>query len=116
MLRQTLPPERWIIVDDGSTDRTAEIVKSYQKRVSWIELLQRPLRLERSFAGKVYAFNEGLDRVASLSFDVIGNLDGDLSFDPEYLEFLIGNLLKIQSSVWLERHLRRRLRFRQRQL
>jgi glycosyltransferase involved in cell wall biosynthesis len=89
MLRQTLPPERWIIVDDGSTDRTAEIVKSYQKRVSWIELLQRPLRLERSFAGKVYAFNEGLDRVASLSFDVIGNLDGDLSFDPEYLEFLM---------------------------
>ena len=89
MLRQTLPPERWIIVDDGSTDRTAEIVKSYQKRVSWIELLQRPLRLERSFAGKVYAFNEGLSRVASLSFDVIGNLDGDLSFDPEYLEFLM---------------------------
>jgi glycosyltransferase involved in cell wall biosynthesis len=89
MIRQTLPPERWIIVDDGSTDRTAEIVKSYQERVPWIELLQRPQRLERSFAGKVYAFNEGLDKVASLPFDVIGNLDGDLSFDPEYLEFLM---------------------------
>src|SRR5207237_6369152 len=44
---------------------------------------------ERSFAGKVHAFNAGLDRVCSLPFDVIGNLDGDLSFDPDYLEFLM---------------------------
>jgi glycosyltransferase involved in cell wall biosynthesis len=89
MIRQTLPPQRWVIVDDGSTDRTAEIVKSYQERVSWIELLQRPHRSNRNFAGKVYAFKAGLDRVGSLPFEVIGNLDGDLSFDPDYLEFLM---------------------------
>jgi glycosyltransferase involved in cell wall biosynthesis len=86
---QTLLPERWIIVDDGSTDRTAEIVMRYSDRFPWIELLQRPQRLDRSFAGKVYAFNAGLERVACLPFDVIGNLDADLSFDPGYLEFLM---------------------------
>jgi len=90
MVAQTVLPERWVIVDDGSTDRTAEIVANYVSRYPWIELFRRPQRADRSFAGKVYAFNAGLERVRSLEFDVIGNLDADLSFDPEYLEFLIG--------------------------
>ena len=41
MVAQTLLPERWVIVDDGSTDRTAELVQSYSKRFPWIELVQR---------------------------------------------------------------------------
>jgi glycosyltransferase involved in cell wall biosynthesis len=86
---QTLWPERWVIVDDGSADRTAEIVQSYAGRFPWIELVRRPRRLDRSFADKVHTFNAGLERVQSLPFEVIGNLDADLSFDCEYLEFLI---------------------------
>ena len=89
MSAQTLLPERWIIVDDGSSDRTAEIIQRYARRFRWIELVQRPPRLDRDFAGKVHAFNAGLEYVQSLSFDVIGNLDADLSFEPDYLEFLI---------------------------
>jgi glycosyltransferase involved in cell wall biosynthesis len=87
---QTLLPERWVIVNDGSSDNTANFAASYAQRFSWIQLVQRPPRLDRSFAGKVHSFNVGLERVRSLKFDVIGNLDADLSFDPEYLEFLIG--------------------------
>jgi glycosyltransferase involved in cell wall biosynthesis len=90
MVAQTRLPERWVIVDDGSTDRTAQIVEGYASRYQWIELFRRPERIDRSFAGKVHAFNAGLERARSLEFDVIGNLDADLSFDPEYLEFLIG--------------------------
>ena len=89
MVAQTLLPERWVIVDDGSTDRTAEIVESYEKQYSWMELLRRPRGSDRSFAGKVYAFNLGLNRAASLTFEVLGNLDADLSFDPDYLAFLM---------------------------
>jgi glycosyltransferase involved in cell wall biosynthesis len=89
VVAQTLLPERWIVVDDGSTDRTGEIVHGYAKRFSWIQLLQRPQRLGRSFAGKVHAFNAGLDHVCSLQFEVIGNLDADLSFETDYLEFLL---------------------------
>ena len=89
VVAQTLLPVRWVIVDDGSTDRTAEIVESYAQRYPWIELVRRPQHLDRSFAGKVHAFNAGFERVQSLDFDVIGNLDGDLSFDKDYLEFLM---------------------------
>jgi glycosyltransferase involved in cell wall biosynthesis len=89
VVAQTVLPQCWVIVDDGSTDHTAEVVQGYAKRFPWVELLQRPQRLNRSFAGKVYAFNVGFQRIASLSFDVIGNLDADLSFGPDYLEFLM---------------------------
>ena len=42
---QTLLPERWIIVNDGSTDKTADIVRSYAQRFPWIQLVHRPPRL-----------------------------------------------------------------------
>jgi len=89
MVAQTMLPERWVIVDDGSTDRTVEIIEPYAKRFPWIELVRRPQRLDRSFAAKVHAFNTGLERVQQLPFEVIGNLDADLSFEPDYLEFLM---------------------------
>jgi len=89
MAVQTLLPERWVIVDDGSTDNTAQIVAQHAARYPWIELVRRPQHADRSFAGKVQAFNAGLERVSSLDFEVIGNLDADLSFDPDYLEFLM---------------------------
>jgi len=89
MVTQTWLPERWVIVDDGSTDQTPEIIGAYAKHHPWIELVMQPQRRDRSFAGKVHAFNAGLARVESLQFDVIGNLDADLSFDPDYLDFLM---------------------------
>lgn len=89
MVAQTLLPERWIIVDDGSTDRTAEIVEKYAAHHSWIQLVRRPSCADRSFAGKGYSFNAGLDEVKGIEFDVIGNLDADISFEPNYLEFLM---------------------------
>jgi Glycosyltransferases involved in cell wall biogenesis len=89
MAAQTLLPERWIIVNDGSTDKTADIAASYAQRFPWIQLVHRSPRLDRNFGAKVHAFNAGLERVGSLDFDVIGNLDADISFDPGYLEFLM---------------------------
>jgi glycosyltransferase involved in cell wall biosynthesis len=89
MVAQTLLPERWVIVDDGSVDQTSKIVESFAKHYPWIELVRRPRQSNRSFAGKVYAFNAGYERVNSLEFDVVGNLDADISFEPDYLQFLM---------------------------
>jgi GT2 family glycosyltransferase len=77
-------------VSDGSTDGTDEIVKEYAGRHKWIEWLRMPERAERHFGGKVHAFDAGYDRVKPLSYDVIGNLDGDISFEPDYMESLLG--------------------------
>ena len=63
MLRQTVRPIKWVIVSDGSTDGTDEIVRRYTDNHPWIELIRAPERRERHFAGKVNAFNEGYRRV-----------------------------------------------------
>jgi glycosyltransferase involved in cell wall biosynthesis len=90
VLHQTIRPLLWVIVSDGSTDRTEEIVRRYSTKNPWIELISLPQRHDRHFAGKVHAFNAGYERVKRLSYDVIGNLDADVSLeDPEYFAFLL---------------------------
>jgi poly-beta-1,6-N-acetyl-D-glucosamine synthase len=89
MVGQTIRPAKWLIVSDGSTDGTDEIVKRYAAEHEWIELLRMPERRERHFAGKVNAFNAGYARVRDLEYDVIGNLDADITFDGEYFHFLL---------------------------
>ena len=89
MVAQTARPLTWVIVSDGSTDGMDEIVNEFTDRHDWIELVQMPPRRDRHFGGKVLAFNVGRDRVRYLDFDVIGNLDGDSSFEPDYIEYLL---------------------------
>jgi poly-beta-1,6-N-acetyl-D-glucosamine synthase len=89
MAQQTVKPLRWVIVSDGSTDGTVEIVERYADRYDWIRLVRLAEQRQRSFAGKVTAFNAGYDSVRDLQFDVVGNLDGDVSFDDGYLAFLV---------------------------
>jgi glycosyltransferase involved in cell wall biosynthesis len=80
VLRQTVRPLRWVIVSDGSTDGTDELVKKYASQHAWIEFVRAPEHGERHFAGKVAAFNAGYAKVKELNFDVIGNLDADVTF------------------------------------
>src|SRR5690348_7092076 len=89
MSAQTVKPLKWVIVSDGSTDRTEELVRSYMADNPWIELLCLPERQERHFAGKVMAFNAGWERVKGLPYTIIGNVDADVSFDSDYFEFLL---------------------------
>jgi glycosyltransferase involved in cell wall biosynthesis len=92
VVSQTVKPAKWIIVSDGSTDGTDDIVGKYAADHEWIELVRTPERRERHFAGKVHAFNAGYARVKELNYDVIGSLDGDISFDDTYFSFLLGKL------------------------
>ncbi|HTD67337.1 MAG TPA: glycosyltransferase family 2 protein [Candidatus Limnocylindria bacterium] len=102
VIAQTVRPLRWIIVSDGSTDGTDDIVKRYAAEHPWIELLRMPERRDRQFAAKAHAFNAGYARLKEWetlptsssvirhpSFDLIGNLDADITFDPDYYAFLL---------------------------
>jgi poly-beta-1,6-N-acetyl-D-glucosamine synthase len=89
VISQTVLPLKWMIVSDGSTDNTDDIVNKYTPANPWIELLRMPERKERHFAGKVFAFNAGYEQVRRLNFDVIGSLDADISFEQDYFDFLL---------------------------
>ena len=89
MIHQTVPPVKWVIVDDASSDKTPEIVSRYLQQYPWMEMVHMPPRRDRSFAAKVQSFNAGYERVKDLQFEVIGNLDADVSFDEDYLAFLV---------------------------
>jgi len=94
MIRQTVLPERWVIVNDGSTDDTAEKVSPYLADHPWIQLVNLPVRQERHFAAKVNAFNAGREKVNDIDYSIIGNLDGDVSLDEDHFEFLLGEFAK----------------------
>ncbi|HLJ78639.1 MAG TPA: glycosyltransferase family 2 protein [Acidobacteriaceae bacterium] len=92
MVAQTCKPLRWVIVSDGSTDGTDDIVRGYSSDHPWIELLRMPERKERHFAGKVHAFQAAYTHLSVLDFEVVGNLDGDVSFEPDHFEYLVGQM------------------------
>ncbi len=94
VIAQTVLPLRWVIVSDGSTDGTDEIVSRYAEEHPWIQLIRMPERAERNFAGKVLAFNAGYANVKDLDYEVIASLDADITFDSDYFNFLLGKLFE----------------------
>ena len=89
VIAQKILPSKWIIVSDGSTDNTDDIVKKYLKGREWLELIRMPEHEDRHFAAKVYAFNRAYEKIKTMDFDIIGNLDADVSFSEDYFEYLL---------------------------
>jgi len=89
VVSQTILPVLWIIVSDASTDSTDEIVTRYAVRFSWIKLLRVTEPGERHFGRKALCFNAGWRLLREIDFDVIANVDADVSFAPDYIAFLL---------------------------
>jgi glycosyltransferase involved in cell wall biosynthesis len=89
VVSQTARPVRWVIVNDGSTDGTGRIIGRYAALHEWIEVVNMPERRDRSFAAKVHSFKAGYEKVKTLDHHIVGNLDADVSFDSDFLEFLL---------------------------
>jgi glycosyltransferase involved in cell wall biosynthesis len=85
---QTWQPTEWVVVENGSTDGTPDVVRELGERYSWIHLVSiesdpKPLRGRSS----VRAFNAGVAAVSPYA-DLITNLDADVSFEPAYFDLL----------------------------
>lgn len=83
---QTILPAEWVIVSDGSTDRTDEIVEEAQKHHSWIKLIKLPKRKERCFGAVTRATKIAIEQLSVQNYEFIGLLDSDLSFQNDYFE------------------------------
>ncbi|HTV04891.1 MAG TPA: glycosyltransferase family A protein [Acidobacteriaceae bacterium] len=87
MLRQTVLPKEWVIVDDGSTDGTAKILDDYAVHYPWIRSLHRQNRgFRKSGSGVMEAFADGYRTLQWRDWHFLVKLDGDLSFSPDYFE------------------------------
>lgn len=89
VVAQTIRPLRWVIVSDGSTDGTDQIAEEFCMQHDWIRLLRMPSRRGRDFGGKVRAFQAGWECLRDLDFDVVGNLDADITVGQDHFEFLL---------------------------
>lgn len=90
---QSILPKLWVIVDDGSTDATPDILVEYANKYPFIKIVTRQNRGHRSVGpGVIEAFYEGLDTVDLKQFDFLCKLDLDLIMPPRYFEILIGRM------------------------
>jgi poly-beta-1,6-N-acetyl-D-glucosamine synthase len=89
VLAQTRLPMRWVIVSDGSTDKTDEIVESYARRYEFISFLPLTRPPGRNFGSKGLALEKGCKLLEGLSYGFIGNLDADVAVEASYFETLL---------------------------
>jgi poly-beta-1,6-N-acetyl-D-glucosamine synthase len=89
VVSQTVLPQRWVIVSDGSTDRTDQIVESYAKRHDFISFLPLSRSPGRNFGSKVLALQRGGKLLEGIGYEFIGNIDADVSLEPSYFEDLM---------------------------
>jgi biofilm PGA synthesis N-glycosyltransferase PgaC len=89
VLRQTILPREWVIVSDGSTDGTDDILRRAAKQDSWIRLLFMPPRPGRSWRAVVINTEAGIRHLNFREYRFLGLLDADVTFQPDYFEQLL---------------------------
>ena len=90
VIKQTIKPLRWLIVDDGSTDNTARIIKGYAERYSFIEYYYRKKpKGQTYYSSNVFAIMEGWEQVIGIKHEYLAILDSDITLPEYYYERII---------------------------
>ncbi len=89
VLKQTVLPREWVIVSDGSTDGTDDMVRRAAEQHPWIRLLPLAPRPGRSFAAVVHNIEAGIRHLKCHDYLHLGLLDADVTFQADYFEQLI---------------------------
>ncbi|WP_299648864.1 glycosyltransferase family A protein [uncultured Tateyamaria sp.] len=89
---QSVPPVQWVIVDDGSTDDSVQIIEKYLPDMPYIKVVNRPQGDRRVGGGVIEAFNTGLAAVDVTDYDYLCKLDVDLDLPPRYFETLLDRM------------------------
>jgi glycosyltransferase involved in cell wall biosynthesis len=109
VVSQTALPVLWVIVDDGSSDETCQIVRRYAAAHPFIQLVESSDTGSRQPGARVIqAFNRGCRCLEGVPYEFLVKLDCDLSFEPRYFEALLGRFerdprLGIASGVYAEK-------------
>ncbi|MFY8349612.1 glycosyltransferase [Pseudoalteromonas sp. SSM20] len=95
VVNQTITPAKWLIVDDGSTDNTPQILREYADKYDFIEILTRKNRGHRAVGpGVIEAFYDGYNQLNIDDYSYICKLDLDLDLPYGYFEFLINQMVQ----------------------
>lgn len=96
LAEQTIPPQAWLVVDDGSTDGTAELAEELAAELPWLRVISSvgartkdgPLEDGRQAGRDIIAFTNGIEALDTHP-DVVLKLDADVSFAPDFFERLL---------------------------
>ena len=103
ILSQTCRPKKWVIVSDGSTDRTDKIVQEYADQCGLMIYARQEkrsgdsARLERVSIAQARAMALALELLQDIEYDFFGNLDADITLEPAYYEKVINKLIENHS-------------------
>ncbi|MEI6267294.1 MAG: glycosyltransferase family A protein [Methylococcaceae bacterium] len=109
VLEQLKKPDKWVIVDDGSTDQTSTIIATHTQGIDWITVLKTKSTQRNLGSAEITAFNKGIDIIKIDDFDFIIKLDGDVKLEPNYFQEILGRMVLdpkwgVTSGVYCEKH------------
>ncbi|OOG76256.1 glycosyltransferase family 2 protein [Flavobacterium sp. A45] len=89
LISQTVLPKKVVVVNDNSTDKTAEIVLAFAKDNPFITLVNKTSSAVHLPGSKVIqAFQKGFETLDK-DYDLIVKIDADLIFPSNYFETVI---------------------------